>query len=447
MSKKKTHEEYVKQVYAISPNIEVLGQYIDDGTSILHKCKIDGYEWSTKPNNILHGCRCPMCANKSKSNKLTKTQEQYEVELAILCPTIKLIGGYKGASKKAIHECLVCGHQWGAMPSNFIHHQYGCPVCGGQVIGGPPEYKNSIWASEYQEYYSKYLTESQMKMFTPHSGEYVTIACPDCGTNRKIQISQMTSHGFSCVCGDGQSFPNKFVYNVLCQLNLHVKPEYSPDWAGRFRYDDYLVDYNIIIENHGPQHYRDDMIFCRSLEEEQANDKLKYALAIENGIVEYIVIDCQKTTREYIKQSIMNSKLPSILNFAVTDINWLQAQAFATKSLVRVAANLFNNGLSIKDIEKELQKDNSTIRKWLKNATQLGWCNYIAKPQKRSVYCVELNQIYSTIKQASESLNVSYPSIIYACTGFYLHAGRHPKTNEQLSWLYIEDAIEQGYVS
>lgn len=44
MGRRITHEEYVKRVTEINPNIEVIGIYVDSKTKILHKCKIDGYE-------------------------------------------------------------------------------------------------------------------------------------------------------------------------------------------------------------------------------------------------------------------------------------------------------------------------------------------------------------------------------------------------------------------
>ena len=47
--KKKTHEEYVVEVAKANPNIEVIGTYINIKTKILHRCKIDGYEWYATP--------------------------------------------------------------------------------------------------------------------------------------------------------------------------------------------------------------------------------------------------------------------------------------------------------------------------------------------------------------------------------------------------------------
>lgn len=58
---RKTHQEYVRELFTISPYIEVLDEYIDAKTPITHRCKICGYEWLVKPNHTLCGHSCPKC--------------------------------------------------------------------------------------------------------------------------------------------------------------------------------------------------------------------------------------------------------------------------------------------------------------------------------------------------------------------------------------------------
>lgn len=64
----KTHEEYVSELKLLNNNIIVLGTYINNSTPILHKCLIDGNEWSAAPSWILSGTGCPQC-NESKGEK------------------------------------------------------------------------------------------------------------------------------------------------------------------------------------------------------------------------------------------------------------------------------------------------------------------------------------------------------------------------------------------
>lgn len=61
----KTHEEYISDVALVNPDIEVIGEYINAKTPILHRCKIDGREWIAAPTNILSGQGCPQCKESS----------------------------------------------------------------------------------------------------------------------------------------------------------------------------------------------------------------------------------------------------------------------------------------------------------------------------------------------------------------------------------------------
>ena len=377
--KAKTHNEYVNEVKTVNPDIEVIGTYINNNTKILHRCKIHNVEWYTIPSRILQGQGCLQCKLEKIRNSKLKDHNQYVSDLSKIHPTIQIMDVYEGNNIKILHKCNVCGSAWMVRPGNLLNGQ-GCPVCSGSSIGPSPEYKNSIWASEYRDYFSKYLTEKQMKMYTPHSKKSITITCKDCGSNIQTTISLLFRYGMSCMCKDGQSYPNKFVYNVLHQLNLNVKPEYSPQWANGKRYDDYLIDYNIVIENHGKQHYTEQTSLThRSLDAEKANDKEKRDLAIKNGVSEYIVIDCSQSSLAWIRHSIMSSQLPSLLKFTDTDINWDEADKYATKSLIKDAAELFNQKEKPSNIARKLSVTPTTIIRWLRKATELGWCDYVSK--------------------------------------------------------------------
>ncbi len=65
---RRTHNEYIKELEKVNPNIICLEKYVNANTSILHKCKIDGYEWKTIPEGILYGKKCPKCVGNIKKN-------------------------------------------------------------------------------------------------------------------------------------------------------------------------------------------------------------------------------------------------------------------------------------------------------------------------------------------------------------------------------------------
>lgn len=64
----KTHEQFMQELYKVNSDIIVLSKYRGRFSEIKCKCKIDGYEWSTTPNNLLNGIGCPKC-NITKGEK------------------------------------------------------------------------------------------------------------------------------------------------------------------------------------------------------------------------------------------------------------------------------------------------------------------------------------------------------------------------------------------
>lgn len=65
MPRKKTTDEFVKDVAKKHPTINVIGEYIDDKTPILLSCNICKTQWEDKPRYVLHSSLgCPECNKK-----------------------------------------------------------------------------------------------------------------------------------------------------------------------------------------------------------------------------------------------------------------------------------------------------------------------------------------------------------------------------------------------
>lgn len=344
-----------------------------------------------------------------------KTHGEYVDEVNKINNNISVIGRYINGVTPITHKCLIDGHIWMARPGDVLNG-HSCPVCAGSIIGSSPEYRNSIWASQYKEYFSHYMSEGQMQQYMPQGSQKIEVICPDCGTKKEIRIRDLFRQGLGCICNDKISFANKFVFNVLKQINARVKSEYSPKWACGKKYDDYLLDYNLIIENHGRQHYEECSLTKRTLIEEQKNDDFKKHMALSNGVDYYVILDCRCSTKEHIKNSIMESILPSILQFKDTDIDWDQASIFAHTNLIRETATLFNNGMRAKEISKILCVNRTCVCRWLNIATQLNLCNYQPREEvkiscSKKVLCVELNKVFNSLAEAARYFNTTVANI------------------------------------
>lgn len=313
--------------------------------------------------------------------KQKKTHEQYVKEVAKLHPNIEVLEKYKNAKTKILYKCKLDGHEWHKTPDHVLRGQ-GCPVCAGRIIGNAPEYKNSIWASEYKQIFSQYMTEEQMKQYMPQSSQEATVTCPLCGRPKDIIICNLFKRKtISCICHDSLSYPNKFIYNLLEQLNVVYVSEKSFIWSNGRIYDIYIPSMNCIIENHGIQHY--DGGFSRyggrTLQDEQENDNYKKQLAIKNGIANYFIIDCRKSDKEWIKNSVESAGLLDFISYEDKSIDWDKCDEFATSSLIKAISALWNEGYTMQQITRQLKISYLTAQKYLAKAVEFEWCDYSIK--------------------------------------------------------------------
>ena len=155
--------------------------------------------------------------------------------------------------------------------------------------------------------------------------KYYTIKCLKCDTIFECKENDICRK--KCMCSNNASYPEKFMYAMLMQLNIDFIYQYTKlnaKWVGDYKYDFYfsISGEEYIIETHGEQHYKENKKFKQSLEEVQKNDRSKYELAINNGIKleNYIVIDFRYSTLFWGKKNIITSKLNQIFN--LNNIDW-----------------------------------------------------------------------------------------------------------------------------
>lgn len=288
---------------------------------------------------------------------------------------------------RASYKCRHCGEVVNRQKGGFKKHLLICPnECNGvkQGSSGRVTLKGVNDVATTHPYLANYfVNKSEPYRYSANSMKQVEVKCPNCGMTKKMILKNLTTQGLGCsVCSDGISYPEKFIANLLRQLNVDFKKEYTLD-NGRTRYDFYLPEYNCIIEVHGIQHYVQSPR-GRSLEEEQLNDKYKHKLAIKRGVRCYIVIDARESTFEWMKNSIMNGGLPILLGFEEGDVDWGAIAGSCEKSLVREVCDYFNeHGGTTYGIGEVFGIDRTTVSNYLKRGTELGWCEYTDEVKKQ----------------------------------------------------------------
>lgn len=285
------------------------------------------------------------------------------------------------------YTCNVCSWTEGWIIEGSLNNGIGCSCCAGRtaVLG-----INTIWDTD-RWMCDLGVSEEDAKRYTKASDKKIEVTCPDCGVKKNMRISSIYSYrSISCICGDGISYPEKFISSVLKQLNINFQIQLNKstfDWCDKYRYDFYLPEYNMIIETHGEQHYKNKTSFKTVLKDVERNDKLKEDLAKDNGIEYYIVLDCRESNLEWIRKSVTNSQLNEILD--LSQVDWNKCEEFALKNIVKEVCNYWNNKeewettQTIADNNKWGITSRTGIIKHLKKGTKLGWCYYNGKEEMR----------------------------------------------------------------
>ena len=253
----------------------------------------------------------------------------------------------------------------------------GCSCCSSHiVVSGINDIPTTApWMVDYFQ-----GGEEEAKLYTSNSGKKILHKCPDCNSisSKEYTICGLNENkGFSCICKDGISYPNKFMYNLLKQLNLNFEREYCPDWIDGKLYDFYLYDLNIIIEMDGGFHFCDNTINGQTKSERQEIDRYKDKMAKEHDIT-VIRINCHYDMNnrfEYVKNNVI-SNLKNIID--LDKVDWLECDKFALSNLVKEACRIKkeNPNFTTGQISEILDVHYGTISKWLKIGNNLGLCTY-----------------------------------------------------------------------
>lgn len=121
---RKTTARFIAEVSSENLDVEVIGEYINTSTKIKTRCKRCGSEWFANPSTLLSGSGCPNCGGTKK-----KTHESFVTELNSMNPDIDVIGIYKNNRTKVPIKCRRCGNVWSATPHNLLSARTRCPNC------------------------------------------------------------------------------------------------------------------------------------------------------------------------------------------------------------------------------------------------------------------------------------------------------------------------------
>lgn len=257
-----------------------------------------------------------------------------------------------------------------------------------------------------------------------NSKKMLDLICPCCGRlYHKTPYQICRNVNIYCdMCNDGYSLPEKYVMNILKQLNIDFTYQYTSEWTENFRYD-FKFEYNnsfYIIETdggigHGNKVYKSDK---RTLEKTLAIDNEKDLLAKKNNHI-MIRINCNYGHDKYgfLKEHCIKSLSEY---FDLSKINWQECEQSCVSSKFSETIACYKNTTKYVDkIAEIVGIKPRTIVKYLTEAMEIGIVpeeviinHYIMdndlivgnKPHitGKIVYCYEDDLYFNTIADAAK---------------------------------------------
>lgn len=127
---KKTHNEFEEQLKNLNKNISIHNEsikYVNNRTYMKFICNTCGYEWKSKPNDILSGYGCAKCSKKLKytTEEFKKITNKFNIDV---------IGEYINNKTNIKVRCNICNYTWDIRPNNLLNSK-SCPNCREHSIG------------------------------------------------------------------------------------------------------------------------------------------------------------------------------------------------------------------------------------------------------------------------------------------------------------------------
>ena len=309
--KRKTHEQFIKDVSIVNNNITIIGIYNGSKNPIECKCNKCGYMWNPTPSDILSGNSCPKCAKNMR-----KTNDEFVNDMNGINPNIEIIGEYVNANTPIKCKCKICNHQWEPKPTNIYHNKAGCPICAMRKLS---ETKRMP-----QKEFEKILYErhnNEIIALENYKGSHVRIKFKHvvCGYTWDTTPSSIIFIGTGCpVCNisHGEKLIKIFLENNKILFSQQKRYEGLLGLKNKkLSYDFYLPQYNLLIEFQGKQHEQPIEYFGGEekfkIQQEHDNRKREFAKLHNINLLEIWYYDINNIEK-ILTETLNNLKLKTV---------------------------------------------------------------------------------------------------------------------------------------
>lgn len=248
-------------------------EYTNSFNKIVIICPVHG-EFKQDPYVHLRKSGCRICGNIAKA----VTLEEFIIRAVKIhnnkynYSKVKI----KGSDNKIVIMCPVHGEFKQKVNTHLLGH--GCYSCGREAL----RINTDAFIEKAKQVHGDRYDYSKVVFTTTR--DQVTIICNKKNHGEFRQKANNHLNGAGCpYCKKSKA--ELFIMDTLKELGLEVKDEYvlpETPWYS-FRYDFYIEKYDLFIEFHGAQHYKDIPFFNRgtSLEDRRKVDFYKIGLIKE----------------------------------------------------------------------------------------------------------------------------------------------------------------------
>lgn len=300
MSKKKTNEEFVEEVYnLVGDEYTPLDEYITTKIPVRMRHNTCGNVYRVKPNNFLSGKRCNKCCYKIAASYHKVYEKEFLQRMSEVLDDSYILGKYNGWSNpmEITHKCYDGTiHIWNTIPNVVYNQKIHCPRLASKLLADQQRWNTQSFKEKVKKY-----SEDAYEVL----GEYTDSKTPilirhkACGKEYKVFPNNFMS-GKRCPNCRNNYHGELFVRNYLINHNISfISQKKFIDLYDekQLPYDFYLPKLGILIEYQGEQHtdtslryfmYKYQRDYNKSLNKfakYNLHDELKRDYAKRNGYV------------------------------------------------------------------------------------------------------------------------------------------------------------------
>ena len=280
---KKTHSQYLEDLQSKGIKAEPLETYVNSRTKLKHRWSC-GHVTEVRPDSVLKGNGCGTCLGKH-----LKTHEWYVRELKERGIKVRPLDFYKGSHTKIRHEWEECRHVTMNEPHGVLQG-YGCREChlSYNVDRG--------YAQECMDRSISIMYEGRVwrDVSTPYINARTKLRWRCCLGHTWEALPYNVKRGKGCPECNAEasaSLGERFTREVLEEHGIEFQTQkkfpdlYHKSKRSPLSYDFYIPSMDILIECQGEQHYKpvDFMGGAERFTMQQENDRLKREYAQQNG--------------------------------------------------------------------------------------------------------------------------------------------------------------------